>query len=104
MSAVRAALDKILQGREPSHPLLAQSDRSGFRREAAAIIVQHRMIRLLADENFNNDIARALVRRMPDSNVVRAQDIGLRDVEDERVLCTRGLSTAESSSLRTCPR
>jgi hypothetical protein len=35
------------------------------------------MLRLLADENFNNDIVRGLLRRKPDLDIVRIQDIGL---------------------------
>ena len=30
--------------------------------------------RFLADESFNNDLVRALVRHLPDLDVVRAQD------------------------------
>ncbi len=35
------------------------------------------MLRLLADENFNGDIVRALLLRQPDLNIVRVQDVGL---------------------------
>ena len=44
------------------------------------------MIRWLADENFNNDIVRALLRRCPHADLVRAQDVGLRGVDDPTVL------------------
>ena len=35
------------------------------------------MLRLLADENFNGDIVRALLLRQPDLDIVRVQDVGL---------------------------
>jgi|GEM_PF-3130096 len=35
------------------------------------------MLRLAADENFNNDIVRSLLRRKPDLDVVRVQDVSL---------------------------
>ena len=35
------------------------------------------VLRLAADENFNNDIVRGLVRRKPDLDIVRVQDVGL---------------------------
>ena len=38
------------------------------------------MVLWLADENFNNDILRALFRLNPDIDVVRAQDAGLPGV------------------------
>ena len=44
------------------------------------------MLRLLADENFNNDILRGLLRRKPDLNVVRVQDVGLAGASDSDVL------------------
>ena len=40
-------------------------------------------LRWLADENFNNDILRALFCRNPGINVVRAQDAGLTSADDE---------------------
>ena len=44
------------------------------------------MIRLLADENFNNDIVRGI--RLRDSNIdlVRVQDIGLAGADDPSIL------------------
>ena len=61
------------------------------------------MLRWLADESLNNDILRALFRRMPNIDVVRAQDVGLRGSDDEallawaaeedRVLLTHDVST-----------
>ena len=43
-------------------------------------------MRWLADENFNNDILRALFRRNPAIDVVRVQDIGLMGIDDEALL------------------
>ena len=61
------------------------------------------MLRWLADENFNNDILRALFRRNPGIDVVRAQDAGLTGIDDQallawaseqnRVLLTHDVST-----------
>ena len=61
------------------------------------------MLRWLADENFNNDILRALFRRKPGIDVVRAQDVALTGIADEallawaaeqdRVLLTHDVST-----------
>ncbi|MCW6051946.1 DUF5615 family PIN-like protein [Lyngbya sp. CCAP 1446/10] len=44
------------------------------------------MLRLLADENFNNQIVRGILRRNPDVEIVRVQDIGLRKADDPTVL------------------
>lgn len=44
------------------------------------------MIRLLADENFNNRTIRGLRLRMPAVDVVRAQEVGLAGVDDPDVL------------------
>lgn len=44
------------------------------------------MLRLLADENFNNDILRGLLRRNPDLDIVRAQDVGLSGADDPTLL------------------
>jgi len=61
------------------------------------------MLRLAADENFNNDILRGLLRQKPDLDIVRIQDIGLSGADDsavlewaaqeERVLLTHDVST-----------
>jgi hypothetical protein len=40
------------------------------------------MLLLVSDENFNNDIARGLLRRNPDLDIVRVQDVGLRGADD----------------------
>lgn len=44
------------------------------------------MLRLGADENFNNDIIRGLIRRKPDVDIVRVQDVGLSGADDPEVL------------------
>ncbi|MEO7037819.1 MAG: DUF5615 family PIN-like protein [Polyangiaceae bacterium] len=44
------------------------------------------MIRLLADENFNNDLLRGLRRRVPNIDAPRIQDVGMREASDEAVL------------------
>ncbi len=44
------------------------------------------MIKLLADENLDNTIIRGLLRRNPDIDIVRVQDIGLSGEDDPAVL------------------
>ncbi len=44
------------------------------------------MLRLAADENFNNDIVRGLFRRKPDLDIVRIQDVGLSGADDATIL------------------
>lgn len=44
------------------------------------------MLRFAADENFNRDIVRGLVRRKPDLDIVRVQDVGLAGADDPTVL------------------
>ncbi len=44
------------------------------------------MIRFLADENFDNDIIRGILRREPSVDIVRIQDIGLIGADDRKVL------------------
>jgi hypothetical protein len=44
------------------------------------------MLRLAADENFNADIVRGLLRRLPDLDIVRVQDAGLSGADDPAVL------------------
>lgn len=43
-------------------------------------------MRLAADENFNNNIVRGLIRRKPDVDIVRIQDVGLFGADDPAVL------------------
>lgn len=44
------------------------------------------MLRLAADENFNNAIIRGLLRRKPDLDIIRVQDVGLSGADDPVVL------------------
>jgi predicted nuclease of predicted toxin-antitoxin system len=44
------------------------------------------MLRLLADENLNNNIVRALQMREPWLDIVRVQDIGLTGQDDPTIL------------------
>jgi len=43
-------------------------------------------VRFAADENLNNDIFRGLLRRQPDLNIVRVQDVGMSGADDRAVL------------------
>jgi len=61
-------------------------------------------VRFLADEDFNNDLLRALRRRRPAVDVVRAQDVGLSGQPDPAVLAWaaehgRVLLTHDSATL-----
>ena len=61
------------------------------------------MLRLLADENFNGDIVRGLLLRLPGLDLVRVQDVGLggaedpdilaRAAEDDRIVLTHDFAT-----------
>ncbi len=44
------------------------------------------MLLLVADENFNNDILRGLLRHDPSLDIVRLQDVGLTGATDPQVL------------------
>ena len=44
------------------------------------------MLLLAADENFNGNIVRGLLRRQPTLDLVRLQDAGLSGAEDPVVL------------------
>jgi predicted nuclease of predicted toxin-antitoxin system len=44
------------------------------------------MLRLAADENFNGDIVRGLLRRNQKLDIVRVQDVGLSGANDPSVL------------------
>ena len=48
------------------------------------------MFRFLTDEDFDGDILDGLVRRMPDLDIVRAQDVGLAGQEDPVILAWAG--------------
>jgi hypothetical protein len=43
-------------------------------------------LRFLTDEDFDNDITRGLLQRLPDLDLVRIQDIGLRGAQDPDIL------------------
>lgn len=49
------------------------------------------MIRLAMDEDFNGDILRGVLRRRPDVDVVRVQDVGLSGANDDAVLAWAAL-------------
>ena len=44
------------------------------------------MLSFASDENFNNDIVRGLLRRMPNMDIVRVQDVGLSGADDPDIL------------------
>jgi hypothetical protein len=44
------------------------------------------VLRLAADENFNNDSVRGLIRRKPEVDIVHVQDVGLSGADDPTVL------------------
>ena len=61
------------------------------------------MLRLAADENFDNDLVRGLLRRRPELDIVRVQGVGLSGESDpiilewasreNRILLTHDVST-----------
>jgi hypothetical protein len=56
------------------------------------------MTRFLADEDFNNDVLRGLMRRVARLEIVRVQDVGLRGAPDDAVL---GYAATEGRVLLT---
>jgi hypothetical protein len=44
------------------------------------------MLRFLADENFNHNIIRGLLRRNSELDLVRVQDVGLSSSDDPAIL------------------
>ena len=44
------------------------------------------MVRFLADENFNNQIVRGILRQNPDIDIVRIQDVDLSGADDPTIL------------------
>ena len=44
------------------------------------------MLLLVADENFNHKIVRGVLRRKPEVDIVRIQDVGLSGADDPSVL------------------
>jgi len=57
-------------------------------------------IKLLIDEDFDNDILRGVLRRRPKLDIVRVQDVGLSGADDPAVL-DWGRGTAGCCSLTT---
>jgi Domain of unknown function (DUF5615) len=43
-------------------------------------------LRFLTDEDFDNDFLRGLLRRLPDLDIARVQDVGLRQQPDPIIL------------------
>ena len=43
-------------------------------------------MKFLTDENFEGDIFRGLLRRKPDLDIVRVQDVGLLEADDPTIL------------------
>jgi hypothetical protein len=44
------------------------------------------MLKLAADENFDNNILRGLLRRRPELDIIRVQDVGLSGAADTAIL------------------
>jgi hypothetical protein len=44
------------------------------------------VLRLAADENFDNDIISALLRRVANLDIIRVQDVGLAGADDRTIL------------------
>jgi hypothetical protein len=44
------------------------------------------VVRFAADENFDNDIIRGLLRQKPDLDIARVQDVGLSGADDPTIL------------------
>jgi hypothetical protein len=44
------------------------------------------MLRLASDENFNGAVVRGLFRRQPGLDLIRVQDVGLRQTPDSDIL------------------
>ena len=44
------------------------------------------MVRFLADENFNNQIVRGILRQNPDIDIVLVQDVDLSGADDPTIL------------------
>ncbi len=44
------------------------------------------MSRFIADENFDNDVIHGLMRRKPDIDIIRVQDVGLLTADDPTIL------------------
>lgn len=64
------------------------------------------MLRLAADENFNHNAIRGLLRRCPQLDLVRVQDVGLAGADDPEVLAWAASEgrILLTHDLRTIPR
>jgi len=64
------------------------------------------MLRLVADENLDNDLIRGLLHRSPGADIVRIQDVGLSGRPDDEVLAwaAREGRVLLTQDLRTVPR
>jgi hypothetical protein len=70
-------------------------------------------LRFLVDEDFDNDILRGVLRRRPQVDIVRVQDIGLSGMKDclvlewaageGRIVLTHDVSTMTKHAPCTCP-
>ena len=67
------------------------------------------MLLLVSDENFNGDSVRGLLRRHPELDLVRVQDVGLMQASDPDILewaanrgaCCYRMTSQPSNPLRT---
>ena len=64
------------------------------------------MLRLLADENLIGGVIRGLLRRNPNLDIVRVQDVGLAGADDPDVLAWAAETgrVLVTNDLRTMPR
>lgn len=61
------------------------------------------ILRLLADENFNGDVVRALLLRQPDLDIVRVQDVGLAGIADPDILAWAAMNIGSFSRMIVRP-
>ncbi|MGV2391344.1 MAG UNVERIFIED_CONTAM: DUF5615 family PIN-like protein [Microcystis novacekii LVE1205-3] len=63
---------------------------SRFKTAACLLVISQKesrgKVRLLTDENFNGAILRGLVRRLPELDIIRVQDVGLMNTDDPDIL------------------
>jgi len=57
------------------------------------------MLRFAADEDFNNDIVRGVLRRRPDLNIVRIQDHDLSGKDRSSTLAVNSFSGVKRTSV-----
>jgi hypothetical protein len=61
------------------------------------------MLKLLADENFNGEIFRGLLRLHPELDLIRVQDAGLQSADDPSILaaaCCQATAIARQFQVR----